>query len=62
MEQEIYGDKGYDEVIDKPCKIEGCVNFDYENGLCNTHFDELEGHDCHKGQDSGCECEKYDER
>lgn len=62
MEQEIYGDKGYDENPDKPCKVEGCVNFDYEDGMCETHLDELNGHDCKKGAESSCGCEKYDER
>ena len=57
MEQEIYGDQGLDEVIDKPCKVEGCVGYEYEAGLCETHLEEeglLDIHDCKKGQDSSC--------
>jgi len=50
-----FGDKGLDETPDKPCKIHECVNYEYENGLCETHVDEIENHDCKLSPDSSCD-------
>lgn len=38
MEQELYGVSGYDEIPDEPCKAEMCTAYNYEDGLCETHF------------------------